>query len=70
MVQDNFLMLLQMIPSVKHNISEAMEQLPGLKTQISDNIDMLPSKDQIKENVEPLFEVPGLFVADDDLMMS
>jgi len=67
MVQDNFQMLLQMIPSVKHNITEAMDQLPGFKTQISDNIDMLPSKDQIKENVEPLFEVLGLFVDDEDL---
>ena len=60
-VQDNFKMLLQILPGIKHNITEAMNQLPGIREQISENIDMLPTKDDIKDNVEPLLEALGVF---------
>ena len=64
-VQDNFKMLLQILPTIKHNITEAMNQLPGIREQISENIDMLPTKDDIKDNVEPLLEALGVFTEDD-----
>eukprot|EP00090_Calanus_glacialis_P042070 TRINITY_DN7472_c0_g1_i4.p1 TRINITY_DN7472_c0_g1~~TRINITY_DN7472_c0_g1_i4.p1 ORF type:complete len:227 (+),score=83.30 TRINITY_DN7472_c0_g1_i4:37-681(+) len=64
-VQDNFKMLLQILPGIKHNITEAMNQLPGIREQISENIDMLPTKDDIKDNVEPLLEALGVFAEDD-----
>ena len=68
MVQDNFQMLLQVIPSIKHNITEAVDQLPGIREQISQNIDMLPSKDDIKDKVEDWrLGALGLVVADDDI---
>merc|ERR1711892_956097 len=57
LVQDNFRMLLQAIPSIKNNVTEAMDQLPGIREQISENIDMLPSKDDIKDNIEPFLEL-------------
>ena len=44
-----------------------MDQLPGIREQISDNIDMLPSKDDIKDNVEPFLEALGVF-ADGDVV--
>ena len=68
MVQDNFQMLLQVIPSIKHNITEAVDQLPGIREQISQNIDMLPSKDDIKDKTEDWrLGALGLVVADDDI---
>ena len=66
-VQDNFKMLLQILPGIKHNITEAMNQLPGIREQISENIDMLPTKDDIKDNAEPLLEALGLFDVEDIL---
>ena len=61
-------MLLQVIPSIKHNITEAVDQLPGIREQISQNIDMLPSKDDIKDKVEDWrLGALGLVVADDDI---
>ena len=65
LVQDNFQMLLQVIPSIKNNVTEAMDQLPGISEQISENIDMLPSKDDIKDKIEPFLEALGVFAEDD-----
>merc|ERR1711892_1574397 len=65
LVQDNFQMLLQAIPSIKNNVTEAMDQLPGIREQISENIDMLPSKEDIKDNIEPFLEALGVFAEDD-----
>jgi hypothetical protein len=65
-VQDNFKMLLEILPNIKHNITEAMNQLPGIREMISENIDMLPTKDDIKDNAEPLLEALRLFGEDND----
>eukprot|EP00090_Calanus_glacialis_P042069 TRINITY_DN7472_c0_g1_i3.p1 TRINITY_DN7472_c0_g1~~TRINITY_DN7472_c0_g1_i3.p1 ORF type:complete len:159 (+),score=63.78 TRINITY_DN7472_c0_g1_i3:26-478(+) len=56
-VQDNFKMLLQILPGIKHNITEAMNHLPGIKKKISENIAKLPSSETIKENVQTIFDV-------------
>eukprot|EP00090_Calanus_glacialis_P042072 TRINITY_DN7472_c0_g1_i6.p1 TRINITY_DN7472_c0_g1~~TRINITY_DN7472_c0_g1_i6.p1 ORF type:complete len:224 (+),score=82.57 TRINITY_DN7472_c0_g1_i6:37-672(+) len=56
-VQDNFQKLLELLPSIKHNITEAMNHLPGIKKKISENIAKLPSSETIKENVQTIFDV-------------
>merc|ERR1711971_490957 len=56
-VQDNFQKLLELLPRIKHNITEAMDHLPGIKKKISENIAKLPSSETIKENVQTIFEV-------------
>jgi len=56
-VQDNFQKLLELLPSVKHNITEAMNQLPGIRKTISENVAKLPSSETIKENVQTIFDV-------------
>eukprot|EP00091_Calanus_sinicus_P019254 TRINITY_DN4751_c0_g1_i2.p1 TRINITY_DN4751_c0_g1~~TRINITY_DN4751_c0_g1_i2.p1 ORF type:complete len:214 (-),score=88.03 TRINITY_DN4751_c0_g1_i2:99-740(-) len=56
-VQDNFQKLLELLPSIKHNITEAMDHLPGIKKKISENIAKLPSSETIKENVQTIFDV-------------
>eukprot|EP00092_Neocalanus_flemingeri_P030896 GFUD01033553.1.p1 GENE.GFUD01033553.1~~GFUD01033553.1.p1 ORF type:complete len:214 (+),score=80.02 GFUD01033553.1:66-707(+) len=55
-VQDNFQKLLELLPSIKHNITEAMNQLPGIREKISENIANLPSSETIKENVQSIFD--------------
>eukprot|EP00092_Neocalanus_flemingeri_P026165 GFUD01028358.1.p1 GENE.GFUD01028358.1~~GFUD01028358.1.p1 ORF type:complete len:242 (+),score=61.57 GFUD01028358.1:55-726(+) len=55
LVQGNFQKVLELVPGIKNNITEALDQLPMIREKISNNIAKLVASESIKENIQSVF---------------